>query len=70
MTDKPTICAKCVYFFNRNPGSRIWHDGICLEPKVQPKREPDYVFGGLKERMAVHCRDVNKGDCPHFEPKA
>jgi len=65
-----TICANCAYFYNRRPGSRLWHNAVCLEPKAQPVRNPDYTFGGLCEPETVHCRDVNKsGECPYFKPK-
>ncbi|MGE0626815.1 MAG: hypothetical protein AB7O43_03260 [Hyphomicrobiaceae bacterium] len=77
-----TFCTKCLHFMNREPeGARkdIWYNHYC---KASPlKRRIDPLDGVSKPHTTnsfgmhifvdeeyQHCRDVNDGNCPKFQP--
>ena len=78
-----TICTKCKYFENLEPGSvreHVWYNHVCkaspLPTAIDPydgKRKScgsnDLGGGYFTKRAYQFCRDVNNGACPKFEQR-
>ena len=74
-----TFCINCRH--HRMEGdSDIWYDHLCGATAVQKTREQDPVTGKfgyaskndlgglyLSERPEPYCREINHGNCPHFD---
>ncbi len=65
MSDRPTICVKCVHCVK--PQS-AWDDYSCQVSPLEPKLN---VVTGVMEGEGVYsfCRDVNDGNCLKYELK-
>jgi hypothetical protein len=74
------ICVDCNY--HEKGKTDIWFDQFCLCPEVRREEAIDPVSGetGFMGRNDLggtyitdypypFCRDINKGDCEHFEYK-
>ena len=83
MTDigHKTICVNCKHC-NKTNSAGVWHSYQCGAASVQRAREQDPVTGEwlfaavndlgdrhLAETAMPYCRDINKGDCHHYEEK-
>ncbi len=68
VTEKPqTVCAKC-----KSVESAVGFNRATQRVRRLPKRE--WECGGVEawdpldgERTLVYCREINTGNCPHFE---
>lgn len=77
-----TICAKCKHFLGKERGTPredIWYNHFCTasprKVEIDPVtgKERYYAVNDLGQEYYTHekymfCRDVNKGNCPKFEP--
>ena len=74
-----TICINCA-FHNGASKEQTWYDHFCLNPEVRLVADIDPVTGrkGYAKKNSLgdayladtpypYCRDVNRGNCPHFE---
>ena len=78
-TGHQTICANCVHATNRDE----FGDWLCSAPAIKADSGVDPVTGKTcymryweekgywftVPRAEALCRDVNTGNCPHFEGK-
>lgn len=78
-----TICVKCRHHVNIEPSgprSNVWYNHLCSHPENFLKKTIDLVTGEVKyaskndlgskdlsEEQRPRCRDVNDGECQHYE---
>ena len=73
-----TICVDFVY--HRLDGRDIWYNHTCEAPQEKKPVEVDCVTGRqvfasrndlgnvyVSDSQYPYCRDINKGNCPHYE---
>ncbi len=66
-----TICADCTNYLDEGP---IWYEQYCGAKAVRRRQVQNVVTGKMgyqhSDRKEPHCRDINRGKCPHFEAQA
>lgn len=65
MTEVKTICMNCKYH-RGGTADEPWYSHICSHPSVQIPVVINPVTGRPIEEVR-HCRDVNRGNCEHYE---
>lgn len=71
-----TICFKCKHLIKEHRKARIWYSLGC-ERHVREKTVCPVTGDMVAEDSGViirgetyrYCRDVNRGECPDYEPK-
>ena len=65
-----TICADCTNYINGGP---IWYEQHCGAKAARHPKVLNVVTGkmgyAMSDRKEPYCRDINKGNCPHFDQK-
>lgn len=74
-----TICVNCTHH-NGVSRKQTWYDHFCHHPEVRLVADIDPVTGKegyaktndlgnayLTDSPYPYCRDINRGNCPHFE---
>jgi len=71
VTEKPkTVCVECEHCQIRLTSADIFTAGAEHLCKAQDFGTNWSVLTGKKETdLAVYCRDINDGNCPHFKLK-
>ena len=80
-----TICTECQFHRNNATDSeqrKIWYNNFCAAPEVRLLPDIDPVSGergfaaaedrgrGLvMDSPYPYCRNINRGNCPHFVPR-
>ena len=63
-----TACKDCKHLeIVQGARQDIWYNQKCLAVKEKP--EFDCYSGRASKGRQAYCRDVNHGNCPHFEPR-
>lgn len=78
-TEPLTICVNCKHH-NGPKLSNLWYDHKCSHPNLRREAEIDPVTGqscyshkndlgrvGTSASPFPFCRDINNGNCPHYE---
>lgn len=84
MGECKTICKRCRFHEFRTDSRKIdvWYMHYCKSKEVEREKEQDPVTGKIQyaqkndlgrvvltDERYPHCRDINHGNCPHYEPK-
>lgn len=77
-----TICVSCNHHHTNQDGPRsdCWYNHFCLHPELAAIPEQNPVTGKVEyagvnslwgqyftAQKHPYCRDVNNGNCPHYE---
>ena len=83
-SDKFTVCTKCRFLINLDPGSprkHVWYNNLCQAAPLPTARDPydgqvkPYTGGNYPplcfvDEKFTYCKVLNKdGNCPKYKPK-
>lgn len=70
VTEKPkTVCLDCEHFFNTSGSDCPGHICKCPALPQPPRKVPNPVTRWVMDHEPLYCRNINRGNCPHFEAK-